>query len=128
MEVSLLAPWIFFVFMGVFDMGFYAVALISTQNAARAAALHTSSSASTASDLTGACQYARAEFQALSNARDLADCNSLPLLVTAAAITGVDGFPASRLTVTYRTPQLIPLPWLAGQMTVTRVVEMRIKE
>ncbi len=39
MEVALMAPWIFFLFVGVFDMGFYCYAAICTQNAARAVAL-----------------------------------------------------------------------------------------
>ncbi len=34
-EVALLAPWIFFLFVGIFDFGFYAYAAICTQNAAR---------------------------------------------------------------------------------------------
>ena len=37
-EVALLSPWIFFLFVGIFDFGFYAYAAICTQNAARAAA------------------------------------------------------------------------------------------
>ena len=38
-EVALLSPWIFFLFVGIFDFGFYAYAAICTQNAARAVAL-----------------------------------------------------------------------------------------
>lgn len=34
-EVALLSPWIFFLFVGTLDMGFYTHALIATQNAAR---------------------------------------------------------------------------------------------
>src|SRR5438128_767679 len=37
-EIALLAPWIFFLFAGTLDMGFYLSALIATQNAARVAA------------------------------------------------------------------------------------------
>ena len=36
-EVALLAPWIFFLFVGVFDMGFYSYMAICVENAARAA-------------------------------------------------------------------------------------------
>ena len=43
-EVALLAPWIFFLFVGIFDLGFYAYGIICTQNAARAAATQTASS------------------------------------------------------------------------------------
>ncbi|HEY3376701.1 MAG TPA: TadE family protein, partial [Armatimonadota bacterium] len=38
-EVTLMAPWIVFLFIGIFDFGFYAYAAICTQNAARAVAL-----------------------------------------------------------------------------------------
>ena len=34
-EVALMAPWIFFLFVGVFDFGFYAYAGICMENAAR---------------------------------------------------------------------------------------------
>src|SRR5947207_14797502 len=41
-EVSLMAPWIFFLFMGTLDFGFYSYAIIATQNAARVAVMQTS--------------------------------------------------------------------------------------
>ena len=47
-EVALMAPWIFFLFVGVFDCGFYAFALIGTQNAARQAALSAAQGATAA--------------------------------------------------------------------------------
>jgi hypothetical protein len=40
-EVALLSPWIFFLFVGILDFGFYAYAAICTQNAARAVVLAT---------------------------------------------------------------------------------------
>jgi len=128
LEVSLLAPWMFFLFAGVFDMGFYATAMISVQNAARAAATHTSAGPTTAADSAGACAYARAELHSLYNVRSVDGCATLPLVVTAAQVTGADGSPASRVTVTYRTPRLIPIPGLAGQFTITRWAEMRLRE
>ena len=41
-EVTFMMPWLLFLFVGVFDFGFYSYALIATQNAARAAAVHNS--------------------------------------------------------------------------------------
>jgi len=38
-EAALMMPWLAFLFMGVFDFGFYAYASICTQNAARAVAV-----------------------------------------------------------------------------------------
>jgi Flp pilus assembly protein TadG len=42
LEAALLLPWVLFLFVGAFDLGFYNYALISTQNAARVAAWYTS--------------------------------------------------------------------------------------
>ena len=127
LEVTFLAPWMFFLFAGAFDMGFYSVAIISTENAARVASIYTSSSASAATDSAAACQYALAELRSLPNVRNLNSCASLPLQVTASAVTGADGAPASRVAVTYQTPALIAIPGLRGQFTVTRTAEMRVK-
>ena len=38
-EIALMAPRIFFLFVGIYDVGVYSYAAICTQNAARAAAL-----------------------------------------------------------------------------------------
>jgi Flp pilus assembly protein TadG len=127
LEVALLSPWIFFLFVGTLDMGFYTHALIATQNAARAAAAHTSRNAFTAADSAAACQYALAELKAMSNVRTLANCNSTPLIVTASAVTGVDGWPASSVSVTYQSNRMIPIPGLVGQLNVTRIVQMMVK-
>lgn len=126
-EVALLSPWIFFLFVGTLDMGFYTHALIATQNAARAGAAHTSRSSLTAADYAAACQYALGELKAMSNVRSLANCNSSPLIVTASSVTGIDGSPASSVSVTYQTNKLIPIPGLAGQLKITRTVQMRVK-
>ena len=57
-EISLMAPWIFFLFMGTLDFGFYAYAIIATQSAARVAVMQTSQNSTTAANSTLACQYA----------------------------------------------------------------------
>src|SRR5579871_4100253 len=124
LEVSMIAPWLLFLFSGVFDMGFYEYCLISTENAARVAALYTSSNSAYAGDSTGACTYALAEMQNLSNVSNLTTCGGSPLTVTASAVTGVDGNSASSVSVAYTTNQLIPIPGLTGKTTVTRVVQM----
>jgi hypothetical protein len=124
----MIAPWLLFLFSGVFDMGFYEYCLISTENAARVAAFYTSSASAYAGDSTGACTYALAEMQMLSNVNGLTTCTAAPLVVTATAVTGVDGNPASNVSVAYTTNQLIPIPGLTGKTTVTRTVQMRIKQ
>ena len=127
LEVALLSPWIFFLFVGTLDMGFYTHALIATQNAARAGAAHTSRNSLTAADSAGACQYALEELKTMTNVRTLANCSSTPLIVTASAVTGVDGWPASSVSVTYRTNRMIPIPGLTGQLDITRTVQMMVK-
>lgn len=127
LEFSLLAPWLIFLFAGAFDLGFYTYSLICTENAARVAAFYTSSTSGVASDSAGACQHALPELNAMSNVRGLSTCNSLPVIVSAASVTGVDGNPASNVSVTYQSPQLIPIPGVTGQLTVTRTVQMRVK-
>jgi Flp pilus assembly protein TadG len=126
-EVTLLAPWILFLFAGVFDMGFYACALICTENAARAAAAYTASSSGTVTDSVGACAYALPEMNAMSNTRSLSTCTASPLTVTATSVTGADGAAASQVTVTYQTMSLIAIPALRGQLTITRTVQQRVK-
>src|SRR5947199_10709488 len=69
-EVSLMAPWIFFLFMGTGGVGFYASAAIATQNAARVAVDQTSANTSTAADATLACDSARQELKSLPNMAD----------------------------------------------------------
>jgi Flp pilus assembly protein TadG len=128
-ELALLLPWYFFVFVGAFDWGHYAYALISVQNAARVAALRTSSSPGAAADSDTACAYALGELAFVSNVGGaLASCNADPLVVTAAAVDGPDHAPASQVSVRYRTPQLIPIPGLLpGRITISRTVRMRVR-
>lgn len=127
-EAALLSPWIFLLFSGVFDMGMYGYALISTQNAARVAVTYTSATTSRANDTAKACQYALSEMSSLPNVRGLTSCDAYPLIVSASAVTGVDGSNASSVSVTYRSVQLIPLPYLMGRLTVTRTAQMRVRQ
>ena len=144
-EVALMAPWIFFLFIGVFDFGVYAYSCICAQNAARAAALSNASNG--AIDNTSACLAALAELNRLPNtAGETSNCPTTAGTVTDArpvavwvdklcqfgciatcADCGVDAAAISaRATVVYRTIQLIPIPGvLAGRTTITRAVEMR---
>ena len=68
------SPLGYFCFAGTFDMGMYGYALISTQNAARAAAVFTSTSTAKATDSAKACQFALAEMDALPNVEDVSSC------------------------------------------------------
>lgn len=109
-ETALMLPWIFFLFVGVFDFGFYAYAAISVQNAARVAAHNTSMTSGTVNDSGGACYYVVQELLGLPGVTSGMSCTSLPLTVVASGLTGPDGAPAASVTVTYRTLPLIPIP------------------
>src|SRR5260370_16771519 len=56
-EVTLMAPWIFFLFVGTLDFGFYSYAIIATQNAARIAVMRTSQTPTTSTDTTLPSNY-----------------------------------------------------------------------
>src|SRR5262245_29900933 len=131
-ETAFLMPWIFFLFIGTLDVGFYGYAAINVQNAARVAAMTTSASSSTAGNRSVACTQALAEMPSVSNLEGLTSCGSLPLIVTATALTAAqsaDGAAAaSKVAVTYQTPKLIPFPGLTGQLTLTRTAEMRVRD
>jgi len=127
-ETALMAPWIFLLFLGVFDFGFYAYAAISTQHAARVAALYTSSSTSNVADDTGACYYVLEALRDLPNvAGSITTCTSGPVQVTATGVTGPDGAAAAQVSVTYQSIPLFPIPGLMGQMTITRTAQMRVQ-
>jgi Flp pilus assembly protein TadG len=130
LEMALMLPWYMFLFVGTFDWGFYAHALISTESAARVAALYTSQSAATAANQSVACVLANEELHVAPNigSSSTATCTSSPLIVTAAAVNGPDNNPASQVAVTYTTVSLIPIPMLlSNQATFYRVVQMRLR-
>jgi len=145
-ETALLCPWIFLLFAAVTDYGFFCCAAIATANAARVAALHTSSAPGTAADASTACSYALAELQTMPNIRGEGSCTcgsgsctvngttgEVVLTVIAQAVTGVDSIAgaatsASQVSVTYTTIPLFPLPFMPGQMILTRTAQMRITE
>ncbi len=127
-----MAPWIFLLFLGVLDFGFYAYAAISTTQAARVAALYTSSSPSTAADATTACYYALQSLKDMPNMSGITACATQasavtatqPVAVTVSSNGGPDGA-ASTVSVTYQTVPLFPIPGLMGQITITRSAKMR---
>ena len=126
-EFSLLMPWYVFLFVGVFDFGFYAYSLIATQSAARVAALYCTADATDSGNK--ACGYALDQLRNLPNiGYGMTTCNGSPLRVTASSWTGPDGNSGTSVLVTYTTPQLIPIPGLLpGQLTINRTVKMPLK-
>ena len=94
-EVTLMAPWIFFLFVGILDTGFYSYAAICTQNAARAAATQTAAAAGAQSDTT-ACVAALSELNWLPNVKAL---NLTTCAANAAAITAAKPVAVERKTL-----------------------------
>lgn len=138
-ETTLMAPWLFLLFAVVFDLGFYSYAVIATQNAARSAVLFTTRETGQTTNTTMACQIALRELRGMPNvsasnvscaaaAGSVSDSN--PIAVVASSIAGPDAsaLGAGRVAVTYRSPQLFPLPGLMGRMTVTRIAEARVRD
>jgi hypothetical protein len=127
-EVSLMAPWIFFLFVGTLDFGFYSYAIIATENAARVAVMQTSQTPATATNITLACNYALTELNVLPNTRSLATCDALPVIVNPTTFVDADGATAARVDITYQTINMIPIPGLTGRLSITRNAQMRLKQ
>lgn len=128
-ELVLLAPWIFFLFTGAVDCGFYCYALISVESAARVAALHASTDATSAVDQTTACTYTLNELKYLPNVGSgTTSCSASPVIVNTQVQNGSDGSSAALVSVTYRNSPLIPIPGLLqNNFTWTRTVMMRLR-
>ena len=155
-EVALMAPWIFLLFIGVFSFGFFAYSIICIQNAARAAAVQTAADATSQSDAI-ACSAALLELNFMPNVVGVTTCVAAPVTVTRTTRCGnaVSTVPectlgtatspppsdadssktaspdqhaaSSFIAVTYQTIPLIPIPGvLPGRLTITRTAEMRI--
>jgi Flp pilus assembly protein TadG len=148
-EVALLAPWIFFLFVGILDFGFYSYAAICTQNAARAVALV---KAQTSMSAVTACNAALGEMRMLPNvgynpsASLCSDGGTTcpPTLTSGKAVAlcvqvlnnsttpkcadcVLDTSAISQQAeVTYQTIPLVPIPGLlTGQLTLSRGAEVR---
>jgi hypothetical protein len=123
-EAALMLPWFVFLFVGVFDWGFFAHALISLESATRVAALYSAGYSSVPSVST-LCPIVRNELKIVANVTDSLDCTSAPLVVSATSGTGPDGKTAYTISVTYTTLQLIPIPGLlSSQVTVSRFAQV----
>lgn len=136
LEMALLLPWYMFLFVGAFDWGYYAHALISTESAARVAGTYAATSQTDAADSTGVCTLALQELSIVPNVAGVTTCGGTsPVSVTTALIgpgqantNSADGQLAAQVSVQYTTLQLIPIPLLLkNQATFYRVVQMRLR-
>jgi len=126
MELAFLSPWIIFLFVGLFDWGFYAYSLITLENATRSAASWNANH-NQPTNVTDACTIATSEMQSLVNMGGVTTCTGSPVSVSAAQVVGPDNDPAAMVAITYTTPRLIPIPGiLRNQYTITRTVTMKL--
>jgi Flp pilus assembly protein TadG len=132
-EITLLVPWIVFSFVAAFNFGIFAYAMISTQNAARSAAMYAAQSLTVAQSgtiVTQVCPYALGELgDAPGVGAGVTTCTGSPVTVAVTARTpGAGNMNTVQVSVTYNTMQLIPLPGLmAGSLSITRMAEMPIR-
>jgi hypothetical protein len=129
MELALLSPWVIFLFVGALDWGFYAYSMVSIETAARSAASAIASQSDVkAISSSAACTTVLAELSTLTNiGTTVTSCGAAPLIVSATQVASVDGNPAVQVSLTYTTPNMIPIPGLlAKQFTITRTVTMRV--
>jgi len=130
-EFTLIMPWYVFLFIGTYDFGFYGYSLIALEDGVRVAALNASQNSTTAADSTTACTYVVGSLKNLPNiGTSVTTCTSSPITVSASysASGGPDGGPMTTVSGTYTTTQMVPIPGVvAGQVTVTRTVKMRVR-
>jgi Flp pilus assembly protein TadG len=135
-EAALLAPWIFLLFIGTFDFGFFIYATICVQNAARVAAMANALSGNQLDQAT-ACAMVLQEMNSLPNVTlsttcttslAVTDANPVAVVLGPNALppvtTGPDGQTVAKVTVRYLSVQLFPIPGLMGKMTMTRSAEV----
>lgn len=135
-EISLLLPWICFLFVGAFDWGFYAHALISVESAARVASVYGAGAASGQVSQSEACTLVLDELKIVANVQGLASCTGTlsatqPVILTVtcpAPTSSLDSLNYVQVAVQYQTVNLIPIPGiLPGTTTLYRVAAMPMK-
>jgi Flp pilus assembly protein TadG len=153
-ELALMSPWLFFLFVGIMAFGFYMYAGICVQNAARVAAAQTSAGAGSATQAV-ACAAVLAELNLLPNSPTAcltsgSPTAASPLVVTQTILCGSttpiavncpsrptvpqcadcslnSNGASSLVTVTYQSVKLIPIPGsLAAQLNFYKSAENRI--
>jgi Flp pilus assembly protein TadG len=134
-EFSLMTPWLIFLFIGAMDWGFYAYSLIATEAAARVGCMYASTSSTVlaaSGTPTTVCTYVLEQLRKMPNVgSSLSSCSGSPVTVTVSTVTGTnsaDGNTAAQVQVVYQTPILLPMMGqLPSQLTITRVIQMRVR-
>jgi hypothetical protein len=131
LEAAILLPWLVLSFMGAYDMGAAAYALISLQSAARSAASWgavSSANAQSAAFSTKACGYALDELRYAPGIGTAATACSGRVNVAATYLAiGADGLPAVSVSVTYIVKLLVVPGIFSPAIPITRTVQMPIR-
>ena len=131
-EFTLMVPWLIFLFVGAFDWGYFSRALISAQSAARSAAVYGATLSSGTISSSTVCTVVLQQLGITANVAGLSGCtgpisDSQPV-VAASSCTSVAGINTFQVTVSYQTPQLIPIPGLLpGKVTINRTAQLPMK-
>jgi Flp pilus assembly protein TadG len=152
LEVTLMMPWIFFLFVGVLDFGFYSYQAICVENAARVAAVQIATNFVGLSSV--GCSIAVPEMKRLTNVANngnpctdgstavssgtpmavnvlkldknsnpkCADCDCTKVSPATCAAAS-----SVQVAVTYQSPQMVSIPGLlTNQLQIRRLAEVRI--
>jgi len=137
-EFAMTAVLLLVMALCTFDLGFYAYAFISIQNAARSAALHNSGGLGSAADQSTACEIAIRETEGLPNIDQAAvsGCSEAPLQVSSAlcegttsclgSTTSADGEHAAVVQIAYTLPPLFRITQ-AWPASISRTVQMKVR-
>jgi hypothetical protein len=131
--MSLLMPWVVFLFVGAFDWGFYAHALISVESAARVVALYGANATSGNVSRSASCSLVLDELSIASNVANLTVCTGTlsatqPVILSATCpspSSSLDNLNYVQMDLAYQTINLIPIPGLlASKVILRRVIQM----
>ena len=118
-------PWFVCLFIGVLDFGFCAYGMISTQNAARIAAMWgAANSTNTGNISSSACTYAAPVFKYAPTPVTACGAN---LSVAASTVTINSTMTVVQVAVTYTVNLLSLPPLMPGSLAITRTVQMPIR-
>jgi Flp pilus assembly protein TadG len=154
LEVTLMMPWIFFLFVGILDFGFYSYQSICVENAARVAAVQIASNFAGLS--AAGCSIAVPEMNRLTNvAFNVTPCTDGSTTVSTGTPMAVNVLRLDKTTspkcadcdcslvpaatcnaassvqvaVTYQSSQMVNIPGiLTNQLQMRRLAEVRIIE
>ncbi len=116
MELAVLLPFLFFIFVAAVDFGRVFYYDVTVTNCARSGALYGSTDATHAADTQGIQSAAKAEAPELTST------------LSVSSTTGTDsaGNPFVAVTVTYPFKTVTNFPGIPSSATVSRTVQMRV--